>query len=110
MSRDKVRDQDRERKALFFILSGCPDLINLDINDIYDFKEHCLVINLEYQEAIEQFYLSSSSGSLLLLACNLYNNRNKSLSVSDTFSNLDEDNLKLALNSIRIRFERDLKI
>jgi len=110
IKRDKVREQDRERKALFFILSGCPDLINIDIDKIYDFREHCLIINPEIEEDINQFALSSSSGALLLLACNLYNNRNKSLSVSDTFSNLDEGNFKLALNSIKIRFDRNLKI
>jgi hypothetical protein len=109
--RDNVNLQDRERTALFYIISGCPDLVNKGSHKIYDFTEHRLKFSPEekYMERyLEQFALCSSSSSLLRLACNLYNNLYPSQSVNDTFSNLDEDNIHLALTAIRIRFEKNV--
>ena len=109
--RDNINLQDRERTSLFYIISGCPDLVNKGSHKLYDFTEHCLKFS-PYEEQMErylkQFELCNSSSSLLRLACNLFNNLYPSKSVNDTFSNLDEDNIHLALTAIRIRFERNV--
>lgn len=94
--------KDRERKAFFFILSGNPDLISKGINNIYNFRENQLEIDIN--EGVN-FDLCTSSEALLKLACNLYNSSLHSLSVSNTLSNLDEDNFHLAITAMRIRFE-----
>jgi hypothetical protein len=111
--RDGTHSQDRERKALFFILSGNPDLISKGINRIYDFQDHHMKFSPDeetMEKYLEQFALCSSSSSLLRLACNLYNNLYPSKSVNDTFSSLGEDNIHLAITAIMIRFNRELNI
>jgi hypothetical protein len=111
LRRDGTHSEDRERKALFFILSGAPDLISKGINRIYDFTDHHLHFGPDEEEMekyLEKFSLCSSSSSLLRLACNLYSGLYPSKTVNDTFSNLDEDNIHLALTAIRIRFESNV--
>jgi len=109
LQRDRTRKEDKERKALFFILSGCPDLISKGIDRIYDFTDHHLQFGPDEEEMekyLSRFSLCSSSRALLLMACNLYNGSYKSMTFADTFYNLGEDLRSLALNALKIRFER----
>ncbi len=101
-----IHNSDRERKALFYIMAGCPDLISKGINNLYDFKDNMVRFHPDrLDEDEEKFCFCTSSQALCRLALNLYNRSFPSLSVSDTFYSLDEDNLKLALNAIKkIRF------
>ena len=110
MGKAQVHPEDRERKSLFYVLSGNQDLRTKDIKKIYDFKEGRLKIRpgeeeRELPKLPEGLNLASSSRALLLLAVNLYNSSYESLSVSDTFRNLDRKNYLLALEAIKIRFE-----
>ena len=93
---------DRERKAMFYILSGCRKFID-NIHKIYDFKRGKLAFLPG--ELPEGLMFSSSEKALFKLACNLYNSSYESMSVNDTFRNLDPDNYKLVIESLRIRFE-----
>jgi len=94
--------EDRERKAFFFLLAGNKDLQSKGINRIYDFKENRL--KFSPGEMPKGMDLCSSSRAILKLACNLYNSSYESLSVSDTFSNLDKNNYSLVMQAIEIRF------
>jgi len=101
---DRTHEQDRERKALFFILAGSKDLTSKGIENFYDFSEHMMKFHPEeLQEVTGKF--CSSSRALLHLAVNLYNDSYESLSFTDTFRNLDSENYRLALEAIKIRFE-----
>jgi len=104
---DNTAPDDRERKAMFYILAGSPDLRSKGIKTFYDFSEHMLHINgPENLEEVEgRLCLCSSSRALLRLALNLYNNSYPSLSFTDTFWNLDKDNYKLVMQALRLRFE-----
>lgn len=99
MERAKVSKGDTERKALFYIVSGNFDLYN-KVNHIYNFEEN--KINIDCLEGGKVDF-SSSSRTLVKLAYNLYNSY-PSDSVIDTFYLLDEQNFKLAMNAIRLRF------
>lgn len=94
--------EDRERKSLFYLLAGNKDLQTKGINRIYDFKENRL--KFSPGELPEGMDLCSSSRAILKLACNLYNSGYESLSVSDTFYNLDKHNYFLVMQAIEIRF------
>jgi hypothetical protein len=102
-----IHRDDRERKAMFYILSGSPDIISKGINRMYDFKENIVKFSPvpeEQEKDFQPFNFCSSSHALLKLALNLYNSTYESLSVADTFYNLDSDNKQLAINAMRIRF------
>lgn len=108
LRRDGTHSGDLEREALFYVLSGCKDLISKGIHRIYDFSEHMLQFSPDeetMEKYLEQFCLCSSSSALLRLACNLYNSLYPSKSVNDTFNQLDSDNKRLAFNGVKIRFD-----
>ena len=91
---------DKERKAMFYIIAGNDELFKYT-DKIYDFPEEELKIgsNLGKLNA-----MCSSSKALLKLAFQLYNGRNNKQSVYDTFAYLDNENKRLALEAIKIRF------
>ncbi|MBU0581301.1 MAG: hypothetical protein KKA19_09005 [Candidatus Margulisbacteria bacterium] len=103
----QVHPEDKERKSLFYILSGNSDLRTKDIKKIYDFKENMLCVGgpegLEKLE--EKFCLCSSSKALLYLALNLYSSSYESLSFTDTFRHLGPENYRLVMQALKIRFE-----
>jgi len=104
-----VHSQDNERKAMFYILAGCPDLVSKGINRIYNFTDNMLIPSPDNLEAdLEQFNLCSSSNALLLLAMNLYNSCYGSLSIADTFYSLDNNHKILAVNAMLVRFNFNL--
>jgi hypothetical protein len=96
--------EDRERKALFYLLAGNMDL-NKQADKIYDFGEQQLkCITEDGQVDFSNIYTSSSSKSLLLLAIQLYN-RGSNITVSEIFRYLDADTAQIALNAIKIRYK-----
>lgn len=97
--------QDRERRAFFYIMSGSLDLVSKGIDRMYNFKENIPKFHpATLEEDEEKFCFCTSSQALFRLALNLYNNSYISLPVNQTFRDLDEDNLKLAIEAIKIRF------
>lgn len=89
---------DLERRALFHIIAGNEELYN-NVNSLYDFDENVILT-----ECLDgEVYLSSSSRKLVKLAYHLYNGYETS--VLDVFSGLGDDNARLAIEAIKIRFD-----
>lgn len=89
---------DLERRALFHIISGNEELYN-NVNSLYDFAENVIIT-----ECLEgDGYLSSSSRKLVKLAYHLYNGYETS--IVEVFSGLDDNNARLAIEAIKIRFD-----
>lgn len=99
IDKDNTHKSDLERKSLFYILAGNYDLYEKK-HFIYDFEERS--INLECLES-DFLDFSTSARKLLELAFNHFNGMNKA-DVSEILSVLDEDNLKLAIDSMKIRY------
>lgn len=101
LEKDGTHDDDLERKALLYIIAGNDDLYN-KAEFIYDFKDRS--INRECLES-EEVDFCSSSRKLIKLGFNLYNSF--PADVVDTFYLLDNNNFNLALNALKLRFNRD---
>jgi len=100
IKRDETGSGDVERIALFYILSGNSDIWSKGIDNIYCFKENGIKIN-----SLKKLFLCSSSNKLVKLAFNLYNGiATKNMDPRSLFSSLDNDNLQLVINSLKIRF------
>ncbi len=100
IEKDGTGKGDNEREALFYILAGNTDLYS-KAEYIYNFKERIITPECLEGETID---LCSSSRKLVKLAYNLFNSF--PADVIDTFYVLDEDNFNLALNAIKLRFNR----
>lgn len=100
LKKDGTHPRDVERKAMFYILSGNLDLYK-KIDHIYDFKENSIKPECLESQDVD---FSSSSQKLIKLAFNLYNGF--PAEVLDTFYLLDEDNFRIAINAIKLRFNR----
>lgn len=98
LERSDAPHGDIEREALFYILSGNEELYS-KINLLYDFNENIIKVAV----LDEDVDLSSSARNLLKLGFNLYNGYEAS--VVDVFNGLDEDNARLAIEAIKIRFD-----
>lgn len=98
MAKDEAYDEDRERKALFYILSSHDDLIKT-ADYFYDFKHHGIKRRRESK-------ICSSANKLLKLGFHLYNQSNKlsENSIVDTFSSLDTAYRMVAIEAMKIRF------
>jgi len=97
---DHTADGDREREAMFYILSGNKELFN-HVHYIYSCQAHRLRPNPLHKLG----YMCRSSKNLLRLSLHLYNsNIQRELSPCDILNNLDSDNLTLALNGMLLRF------
>lgn len=98
MAKDNAYHEDRERKALFYILSGHDDLVK-SVNSLYDFNQHMIKRRGGNR-------LSSSGIKLLKLGFHLYNHSNKlsENSIVETFSSLDSAHRMVAIEAIKIRF------
>jgi len=99
MEKDRTLLDDKKRKAFFFIIAGNDDLYS-KVNFIYDFNERNIKSDCFENENVD---FCNSSNRLIKLAFNLYNSF--PADVYDTFYLLDDKNLKLAINAIRMRFE-----
>lgn len=100
LHKDKTYQGDRERFALFYILTGCDELWEKNIINFYDFEKQLIKSRFKVD-------LSSGSKAMVKLAFHLYNDNNKLFqnSIVYTFNSLDEANTKLAINAITIRFK-----
>lgn len=103
LKRARANNEDKERKAFFYVIAGNNDLYK-QVNKIYDFEQQQLrCIDFNGEITLEGLFLSSSSKALLNLALELYN-QSTHISVDDVFKSLDSNNSKLAINAIKIRF------
>jgi hypothetical protein len=100
LAKDNTYPGDAERYSLFYILAGNSELASRGIDTFYNFKEHMI------KSSSVKGCFSSSARTLIKLAFNLYNSLHKSETVSNTFYNLDDGNMTLAMNAIMIRFKR----
>lgn len=102
MAEDNTNVYDKERQSLLYILAGNGDLYQKK-NGIYDTKTHCIIPCLSKKGV--KVDLSGGAKALVKLGFNLYNGmKQKESSICDIFWNLDEQNQRLALNAIKIRF------
>lgn len=102
MAEDNTDVCDKERQSLFYILAGNSDLYQKK-NGIYDMKTHCIIPSLSNKGV--KIDLAGGSKALVKLGFNLYNGmKQKGNGICDIFWNLDEQNRRLALNAIKIRF------
>lgn len=102
MIEDNTAICDKERQSLFYILTGNSDLYQKR-GGIYDAKNHCIISCLTKKGV--KIDLSGGAKALIKLGFNLYNGTNqKGADICDIFWNLDEQNRRLALNAIQIRF------
>lgn len=100
LERSDATQGDLERKALFHIIAGNNELY-LNVDSLYDFKEN--VIRTECLDGDSDVYISSSSRKLVKLGYHLYNGYEAS--VLEVFSGLTDDDAKLGIEAIKIRFD-----
>lgn len=101
IAEDHTGDSDKERKSLFYIITGSIDLYQKK-HLLYDSKNHCIIPVLTGMKG--EVDLSSGARALVRLGFNLYNGINRDAIVSDIFWHLDEQNQILALNAIKLRY------
>ena len=97
LEKDKTNLKDLERKALFYILAGNEDLFE-KVNHIYDFADHSI-----NSDCFDEIDLCSSSRSLIEIAFNHFNGYPADMT---NISMLDSDNFKLAIDSMRLRYNQ----
>lgn len=101
LSLDKVNSK---KAVLFYVLASSKNLFN-QANMIYDFKNNRL--NLDFDEEGNIIFghikLTRQEEVLLNLVLQIYDNLNN-LSIRDIFSELDNDNRMIALESIKMGF------
>lgn len=95
--RDGTQPRDLERIAMLYIFAGFGYLGDR-IEYFYDFEGRMI-----RPEGFCEVDLTSSSRALVELAFNLYNNYPCG-TVVDLFASLDENNRRLAIEAIKIRF------
>lgn len=100
VKKDGLIKDDLERTALFYIISENRELFERRY-DIYDFKEHGVILDI-MSDNDKGYSLSSGARSLLRLGYNLYNGY--PADVLESFYNLDDNNYDIALNAVNIRF------
>lgn len=112
IERDNTREGDEERRAFFYIISSTDELYS-QIDKLYDFSVHRIELN-NYLEG--RIMLTGGTGRMLYLAHHLYNGfsfkridkekENYDKSILDVFAGLDENNYKVCINALHIRFGR----
>ncbi len=95
---DNTSATDRERQALFWLLSSHTDLYN-KVKTIYDFENSMI-----RTECFDEIDLTSSQQAMVKLGFSLYNSYN--VNVADCFYMLDDHNFEVAMQSIRIRYNK----
>ena len=107
IERDKTSDFDVERKSMFYILSSDESIYNR-IHSLYDFTDHSILFESYFK--IKNL-LSSSHSKMVYLAYQLYNNfklqdfDRKELTITEIFGALDEENFKVCINALNMRFK-----
>lgn len=100
LARDNTDARDVERNALFWILASNLDLY-AKVSHIYDFEDRSIKPQCLDSDDVD---FCSSSQKLIKLAFNLFNGF--PADILETFYVLDDDNFKLAMTAIRIRFNK----
>lgn len=106
MEESGIEDTDKERMALFYIISGNDDLFESRYA-IYDFKSDYSPYGTIRLDCFETTDFSSGVRKLLLLAFNLYNGYNQSdtnMTPVGLLLGLDKENLRLAYEAMQFRF------
>lgn len=98
---------DIEREIAMYIIAGNSDLYSKS-NKMYDFKKNQFIFDMEESEdgeieIIWKASLSSSQEKLMRLAFSLFSGRDK-IGVVELFRVLDNNNKRLALNAISMRY------
>jgi|LSQX01.1.fsa_nt_gb hypothetical protein len=104
VTKDNTYFRDIERVSLFYIISGNYELY-INHRYVYDCREHRICFTFK------ELGINFSSGiiSLIKLAFNLYNGwADEDTTPLNLLSSLDNINLKLASNAIKIRFNSNL--
>lgn len=95
LERDKTHIEDKERIALFYILSG-KDSLYQNVDKSYDFEDHTIK-----PECLDDSEWANEDRKLIALAFNLYNNYK--ITPLEVFSGLSKDSFLLALIGIAER-------
>ena len=103
IKKSMVRDEDVERRTLFYIIAGNLDDLYKQVDKIYNFQKQQLCCIKDGQVNFDNIYTSSSSKALLRLGIQLYNSGDD-ITVSEAFKYLDADNAQIALNAIKMRY------
>lgn len=108
ITKDETEVSDLERKALFYILSGVDQLYDL-ADQIYEFPMHLInTKGLEIVEKNEDLELTTETKCLLSLAKDLYT-AIREKGVTEVFSAIDDvEKFQLALNAIKLRFNKPM--
>lgn len=110
ITKDETDPSDLERKALFYILSGVDQLYEL-ADEIYEFQIHLInTKGLENVESNKELELTNETKCLLSLAKDLYT-AIREKGVTEVFSAIDDaEKFQLALNAIKLRFNKPLHL
>lgn len=99
LSKSRISEYDRERQALFYIMTGNSELYKY-LDDIYDFQNN----KIKREVIVKLGYLSSGVRRLMHLGLHLFNDRNPlDGTIVDLLCGLDKNNRKLAFNAMEIR-------
>ena len=98
---------DIERAIAMFVIAGGKGLYE-KADKLYDFKKNQFIFDIKENEKGEneiwwKASLSSSQEKLMLLAFSLYSGRDR-IGVVELFRALDDNNKRLALNAISLRY------
>lgn len=106
IQKDNTHPRDTERYSLFYIIAGNENLYRKR-SFLYDFESNGIKANCLDDGTVD---LSSSAKALVRLAFNLFNNyEDKYTTPIGIFYSLDDKNYNLAMNSIDIRFGREVE-
>lgn len=100
IEKDQVGDGDVYRKSFFYLMALSENLCN-HVHELYDFKKHQLIIDVE-NPFDGQGWHTGSSRRILPLALNLYNNGCVA-DVTEVFAGCSDP--EYLFEAIRIRFE-----
>lgn len=90
---------DLERISMFYIFAGKEELTR-KVSALYDFQERS-IYSTDFGERAD---FSGGFTGLIKIAYNLFNSFNQ-VNFCSAMSNLDDDNLMIALEAIKIRFK-----
>lgn len=94
---DDTHVNDKNRKAMFYLLSCNNDIYKL-IDYIYDFSTNDII-----PEVLSRVDLISSYKSLIKLAFNLFDET--PVDVSEVFCNLDNKNFEFAIKALELKYK-----
>lgn len=99
IKKDNTHEKDFERRSMFYVLAGSETLYN-KVNHFYDFDDHS--INPDCLEG----GISLSHGELMLVTLAYSHYNSFPADVHEVLYALDDDELTLAMNSIKFRYAR----